>query len=244
MHSLTPRSRMPPRASWLALPLDHLVELRRALRRMTVCSRISWRAGRRTPTPTAPLPTCPACQAAMERKRTGSRRSPVQRRLIGAWLHSGRASTVTLSTGRSVDLADILVRGITAGTDRNAPSYWGDIRDLDQRIVEASDIALTLWLTRDVVWSRLAPAARQNALAWLDQVNDKRLPDNNWHLFVTFVNAVDATLGGPDRRASSLANYSRFKSFYRGDGWFSDGTGERVRLLQRVGHSLSVVLAQ
>jgi len=143
--------------------------------------------------------------------------------LIGAWLHSGRASTIALSTGRSADLADILVRGIIAGTDRSAASYWGDIRDLDQRIVEASDIALTLWLTRDVVWSRLTPAARRNALAWLDQVNDKRVPDNNWHLFVTFVNSVDATLGGPDRRASSLSNYARFKSFYRGDGWFSDG---------------------
>lgn len=143
--------------------------------------------------------------------------------LVASWLRSGRPTHVMISGGRSIDLIEMIARGVRAGTDRNSPGYWGDIHDLDQRIVEASDVALALWLSRDVVWAHFTAAERQRALAWLSQVNGRRVPDNNWHLFIPFVNAVSGALGGNVDRAGSLANYQRFKSFYRGNGWFSDG---------------------
>jgi hypothetical protein len=47
--------------------------------------------------------------------------------------------------------------------------------------------------------------------------------DNNWHLFVTFTNVVLGALGQPADLDRARQHYARLKSFYRGDGWFSDG---------------------
>jgi hypothetical protein len=48
-----------------------------------------------------------------------------------------------------------------------------------------------------------------------------RTPDNNWRLFVVTASAV-LTAAGFDA-ADTDAHFRRFMSFYRGEGWFSDG---------------------
>jgi hypothetical protein len=121
----------------------------------------------------------------------------------------------------------ILIDGITNGTDPASPGYWGTMGPNDQLIVEASDVALTIWLMRDSLWPRLPLQTRNNAVKWLLQVNGKPVPDNNWHLFVTFVNLVVDALGYQADMSNALGNYTRFKEFYRGNGWFSDGPGMR-----------------
>jgi len=146
--------------------------------------------------------------------------------LMGAWVRSGRPSRIALGEGRAVDLSATFQRGLIAGTDRRSPEYWGDIRDLDQRIVEAADIGLALWLFRDSVWGRLAPVQRDQVVGWLRQVERRRVSDNNWHLFPVFVSAVLRSLGEPAHRTDALRHYARFKQFYRGRGWFSDGPSE------------------
>ena len=68
----------------------------------------------------------------------------------GAWVSSGRPAVLTLPGGQIVDLRELFRRGILSGTQPNSPGYWGSIPYFDnQRIVEASDIALSLWLFRD-----------------------------------------------------------------------------------------------
>jgi hypothetical protein len=97
------------------------------------------------------------------------------------------------------------------------------MRDYDQRIVEASDIALALWLLRDTLWRDLPSHVRGAILGWMAQINRKAIPDNNWHLIVVFTNLVLADLGHPIDRDTVLRHYARFKSFEKGSGWFSDG---------------------
>jgi hypothetical protein len=143
--------------------------------------------------------------------------------LIGAWVRSGRSSHVYLTDGRRLDLIEIFKRGLIAGTNPASPDYWGTIGDLDQRIVEASDIALSLWLLRENVWEKLAVAEKEHVIAWLKQVMDKKVHDNNWHLFVAFVGLVLEKLGHGTERSLVQKHYERFKEFYRGEGWFSDG---------------------
>ncbi len=146
--------------------------------------------------------------------------------LWGAWVSSGRPSVVRLPGGQLVDLNASFREGILSGTNPHSPGYWGTIPYFDnQRIVEASDIALSLWLFRSTVWRDFTPTQRRQVASWLYQVNNKHTPDNNWRLFITFVNVVLSKLGAPADMDRAVANYQRIKSFYRGDGWFSDGPG-------------------
>lgn len=145
--------------------------------------------------------------------------------LICSWISSGRKEIVETLNGDKVNLKEIVEAGLTAGSDRDSPGYWGNISDYDQRICEAADIALSIWLVRDHVWPCLTNKQRQKVLDWLLSVNGKEVYDTNWHLFPVVVNEVAAALGYQQDAVSVHNHYSRFKSFYRGDGWFSDGPG-------------------
>jgi hypothetical protein len=143
--------------------------------------------------------------------------------LAAAWISSGRPGRVKLHDSLTVDLRALLRNGVLAGTDPQSRGYWGTIADYDQRIVEASDIALVLWLSRPTLWNELTASERSQIGRWLAQVNGKQVRDNNWHLFVTFTNVVLDALGQPADLNGARQHYARLKTFYRGDGWFSDG---------------------
>lgn len=156
---------------------------------------------------------------AMDRLEGYSRIAP----LAAAWLHGGHAARIELGDGAMHDLPALLKSGVLAGTDPASREYWGDIRHWGQAIVEAADIALMLWLTRDTLWAALTADERSRIGRWLLQVNGKRIPDNNWHLFVVQVNSVLAALDQPHDGAGAAQHYQRAKAFYRGQGWFQDG---------------------
>jgi hypothetical protein len=143
--------------------------------------------------------------------------------LVAAWMYGGRTKYIKLSNGWTIDLVELLRSGIVAGTDPGSGEYWGSIRHYQQSIVEAADIALVLWLSRGSVWASLSPDQRSNVGAWLFQVNGKKVPDNNWHLFVVQVNSVLAALNAGYDIDSLTRHYTRAKSFYIGGGWFKDG---------------------
>jgi hypothetical protein len=143
--------------------------------------------------------------------------------LLAVWLRNNPSpNSVQARQARQV-----LIDGITNGTDPGSPGYWGPIHDDDQLIVEASDFALCVWLLRDTLWPQLPLEARNNAVRWLLQVNGKHVPDNNWHLFVTSVNLVVESIGYQADMQNAKAHYARVREFYRGNGWFSDGPGTR-----------------
>ncbi len=139
--------------------------------------------------------------------------------LLAVWLRDNPTS----NSIRARQAREILIDGITNGTDPQSPGYWGQIHDDDQLVVEASDIALTLWLLRDSIWPQLPLKTRNQAAQWLLQVNGKQIRDNNWHLFVVYVNLVVDSFGYPADMKNARDHYDRFKQFYLGDGWFSDG---------------------
>jgi hypothetical protein len=148
--------------------------------------------------------------------------------LLGVWLEHRAETTLTLPSGRPADVAQILKSGVLAGTDPGHPDYWGDITDRDQRIAEAADVALALWLSRTAVWEKLTAAERQQITAWLLQVNGKDIADNNWHLFTAQVNVALRELGAEHDAAAIDRHLARTLQFYRGDGWFTDGPGGPV----------------
>ena len=143
--------------------------------------------------------------------------------LICSWLSSGRKQKVELLTGGGTDLEEIVSGGLISGTDPDSSGYWGTILQGDARICEATDVALSIWLVRKTLWRKLNCKERKKIIDWLLKVNGKEVYDNNWHLFPVIINEVASTLGYEHNDHETQAHYSRFKSFYRGDGWFSDG---------------------
>ena len=93
----------------------------------------------------------------------------------------------------------------------------------DQRIVEATDIARMLWLTRSQIWDKLDEVQRQRIGTWLRQANSSRLSyKNNWRLFPVVVQAFLRSTGM--QQDVDYRSYRAFKgSSYRQAGWFSDG---------------------
>lgn len=147
--------------------------------------------------------------------------------LMAAWLYGGRSAAVTLCTGERVDVAAHLRAGILAGTNPASPEYWGQIGHHDSRMVESADVALAVWLSREQIWDAMSAEERGHVAAWLAGADGKRTVDNNWHLFVVLVDTVLHSLGCPFDPAERSHRYARARSFYRGDGWFSDGPEDK-----------------
>lgn len=149
--------------------------------------------------------------------------------LFAAWHASGRSDEVMLDDGAVLRLSDEFKRGLLSGTDPDSPEYWGAMPGKsNQRIVEAADVALALWLFRDAVWNELSESQRNQVVAWLAQLDGRPGLDNNWHLFFVLVDRVLASFGHPGRIGDTRSRFRRIKDFHLGEGWFKDGPRGRV----------------
>lgn len=141
--------------------------------------------------------------------------------LIAAWLASGRPGVLSRRRGREpVDLSAVLVSGLSHGADPESETYWGDVRSNPQLIVEAADIALVLWLAKDLVWKRLSRSSRRNLVIWLRSAIEAPTPRNNWLLLGMVIKAALGAL--ENRKVSATAGYREFKTHYIERGWFGD----------------------
>ncbi|EHJ05134.1 hypothetical protein KYE_07402 [Marinobacter manganoxydans MnI7-9] len=95
--------------------------------------------------------------------------------LLATWLKSGKPKKVALFTGETFDIEHHILTGLIHGTSPTSAEYWGDITHLDQRIVEAADISIALWLMKDQVKSCLSEDQIDNVLTWLAMANNKEI---------------------------------------------------------------------
>jgi hypothetical protein len=123
------------------------------------------------------------------------------------------------------DLAARYARGLTAGADPASGESWPPIRDVSQPMVEAAQIALGLALSRPWIWDRLAAGDQARLATWLAGVHGKRFWYNNWILFQVIVNAFLKSAGFPHRQDEIDGNLDTVDSWYRRDGWYTDGPG-------------------
>ncbi len=150
--------------------------------------------------------------------------------LLAAWIRSGRqALFVDPVSGQRFDFNAVLKVGILHGVDPGSPHYWGAITDHDQRLVEAADIARTLWLTRASIWDQLTEAERHDITRWLQPATRAVTPQDNWILFPIVIDLVLTQLHAPGTDDSLMArahrDFDRYKRFYLESGWFLDGPG-------------------
>ncbi|WP_313546625.1 DUF2264 domain-containing protein [Leifsonia aquatica] len=113
--------------------------------------------------------------------------------------------------------------GLAAGCDPANPERWPRPSDVGQAKVEAASIALGLQLTRPWLWDRLGEAEQRNVIAWLADAPDGWYPDNNWLWFRITVETFLASVGGPHDPERIRQDLATIESYYRTDGWYSDG---------------------
>ncbi len=138
--------------------------------------------------------------------------------LLAAWIYSKREG--------SNERVEMLRTGILNGVDPHSSEYWGEVRDYDQRIVEAADIARVLWLTRARIWDGLRPEQQQMISKWLLSATTKHTPLNNWILFPVVVSVVLASLNGEEPTGALLARahaaFADYRKYQLDQGWFYD----------------------
>lgn len=125
--------------------------------------------------------------------------------------------------GKDSCLDDIVLEGVTNGTDPSHPEYWGTYHGVHQAYVEMAAPAYGILLTPGKIWEPLSQKAKENFAAWLYQINDNLIPDNNWRFFRVLVNCALRRVGMRYSSERLEEDLNRIDEFYRGDGWYSDG---------------------
>lgn len=72
-------------------------------------------------------------------------------------------------------------QGLINGTDPRSPEYWGDIEDLDQRMVEMCPLGFALAVAPHVFWDPLTIQQKHNVAGWLASINEREMPNTNWY---------------------------------------------------------------
>ncbi|THW18321.1 hypothetical protein D6D24_03450 [Aureobasidium pullulans] len=128
-----------------------------------------------------------------------------------------------LLAGGSYSKSDLWVKGLIAGTDPESPEFWGNMEDLDQRMVEACPIGFTLAIAGKDFWDPLTDKQKDNIANWLGSMNDKEMPNTNWLWFRVFANLGLKQNGAPFSQSRLEADMDHLDTFHRGDGWSNDG---------------------
>ena len=148
---------------------------------------------------------------------------------VGALLEGPKLS----SDGERV--VDPWIRGIAVGTDPNHAEYWGDISNMDQRMVESEIVSYALLAAPERLFHSQPKQVQQNIVAWLRRMSGKEMPPTNWLWFRVMANLALLRLAGPDNTSPNNSNdpvlveqmradLAHLDTFYIGDGWSSDGS--------------------
>jgi len=114
---------------------------------------------------------------------------------IAAWIVSGREPQRFNVNGRSVELIDVVVAAFRNGFDPGHPDYWNAFPDRqNQRQVESSIVAWSLWLLADRVLPKLDSRERKNVQNWLSACGRQPVRNNNWAWFTAVNHAARIAL--------------------------------------------------
>ena len=110
-----------------------------------------------------------------------------------------------------------------SGTNPDGPEFWGNMEDLDQRMVESCPIGFTLAVAGKDFWDPLSDQEKTNVATWIGSMNDKEMPNTNWLWFRVFANLGLKANGAPFSQDRIFADMDHLDTFYRGGGWSNDG---------------------
>ncbi|MCE5271906.1 DUF2264 domain-containing protein [bacterium] len=133
--------------------------------------------------------------------------------------------------GKRWELEEVFVRALGAATDPTSKDFWEypSTKDWNQRQVESSIVAWSLWLARDKVLERFSLSQRKNIHNWLASCTVVPTRTNNWALFSAVNQAARIALSErwsefSGDEAPMREDLAAIDSMYRGAGWYSDSS--------------------
>ena len=147
-------------------------------------------------------------------------------------------------SGADSPLDDRVIRGIRSGTDPANPEYWGRYNRVHQAYVEMAALGFALLGAPQKVWDALTQEEKERFTAWLWQINENEVADNNWRFFRVLVNCGLRRVGARYSAEEIQRDLDRIDEFYLGDGWYSDGpTAQRDYYIAFAMHFYSLLYA-
>ncbi|KAK4552181.1 hypothetical protein LTR86_010535 [Recurvomyces mirabilis] len=128
-----------------------------------------------------------------------------------------------LAGGVDYPKAHLWTKGFASGTDPNGAEFWGNMQDLDQRMVESCPIGYCLAIAGKHFWDPMTEAQKSNIAAWIGSMNDKEMPNTNWLWFRVFANLGLKANKAPYSAEQIEKDMVHLDTFHRGDGWSNDG---------------------
>ena len=146
---------------------------------------------------------------------------------LAAWVASGRAQP---------DLLQNLRLMFRNAFDPAHPDYWlpAEPGHSNQRQVESSVVAWSVWVLRDKLLPLLTARERSNIQAWLASCTQQPVRRNNWAWFTAVNQAVrlDLAKSYPEFSGDSAWMQADLKALDElaapGDGWYSDSHAEPI----------------
>lgn len=133
-----------------------------------------------------------------------------------------------IAGGGTSDLLDTYIKGIENGTDPESEEYWGELRDVDQKLVEMASLAVFLLLAPKLAWEPLSDKAKVNFAKYLYHINHVMIPRTNWLFFRILVNvALKKTENQYDAEKLS-EDLEGVDEYYFGNGFYRDGVRGQV----------------
>lgn len=148
---------------------------------------------------------------------------------LAAWIAAKRQPAVLSIEGSKYDLLDLAGSALANGTNPAHKDYWQapNTSALDQRQVEASIIAWSVWLLRDSLLPQMSVAERQRIDAWLASCTAVPVRRNNWAWFTAVNHAARMAL--KDRfdefsydQTAMFEDLKALDAMYAGGGWYND----------------------
>ncbi len=128
--------------------------------------------------------------------------------------------------GKDEYFEKVYLEGFKNGPNKNAKEYWGGFTDGDQRFVEMAAIVTGLLLCKDTLWTPLSSVEKENLASWLYEINNYKIPTNNWHFFRILVNIALKKCNMKYNEQQLQKDLEVIESYYIGNGWYKDGTSE------------------
>ena len=133
-----------------------------------------------------------------------------------------------LAGGGKSELLDIYIKGVESGTDPKSEEYWGDIQNVDQKMVEIAPIAFFLLVAPEYAWEPLSEKVKQNLADYLYRINEAVVPKSNWLFFRILTNIALKKTGNPYSVEKLEEDLSLIDCFYADNGFYTDGMGGQI----------------
>ena len=148
---------------------------------------------------------------------------------IAAWVAAKRQPGVLSIDGKKFDLLDVAGSALANGTNPDHKDYWLPARkdEQDQRQVESSLIAWSIWLLRDTLLPQMSSLERRRVDEWLASCTVVPVRGNNWAWF-TAVNAA-ARMALKEKfdefsfnQSEMFEDLKALNAMHAGSGWYND----------------------